>query len=127
MVNTFNVIGYIKTKLQVAYVNEYVYIAFLLENDKAILPIYCKEAVANYILNNVEVGTKIKIVGEFKTQISEDKNIKLYLYAKSCKILQAKPIQFSKNVVINAIIEDYDTEDLLKTFRKANKKRRINK
>ncbi len=103
------------------------YIAFVLSqsDDHTLVPFFATGKVADKLMRIARIGNSIEVQGKFVSELKyyEDKAfIRLYLVVEKASKINSPRIEFTENVVLEKLLSLYDTEDLLKEFRKKGKK-----
>ena len=122
--NTFFINGVVRERPKEIVVDgeRYLSLVVVLKESHTILPIYAKgDSLVKKITRLGAIGAEVEVQGKFTTteKYYEGRTyIRLYLICEKFARIKAPKVKFDANIVIEKMLGIYDTEDLLKEFRK---------
>ena len=126
--NSFQLNGYMRDQPEEMMFQNGKVMAFNLtqDNGKLNVPIYLTTpTLINYVTKKCVIGCELEVQGRIATQwyIRDSKVFnRPFFIAEKIKRTNLPKVSFGKNVIMSKLLDVYDPDDLLKNYRKAEKK-----
>lgn len=126
--NSFQLNGYMRDQPEEMMFQNGKVMAFNLtqDNGKLNVPIYLTTpTLINYVTKKCVIGCELEVQGRIATQwyIRDSKVFnRPFFIAEKIKRTNLPKVSFGKNVIMSKLLDVYDPDDLLKNYRKADKR-----